>query len=144
MEIVNPHNCCSDCIQGKHFACVHRINDGAVDAEDFISVGERCDCPCAEIEGTPTELASWLVQLIGENPIDQVWLRSLVVIAFEQANPTLAPPEVLVTNQQLTKAIRLLCQVRGETVEDYLRGLTRHDLRLLSESVKEILELEAW
>lgn len=50
---------CVGCRHNKHRECDLRINEGAVDAEDFISVS--CKCPCeGEVTGQLIDLVSTL------------------------------------------------------------------------------------
>lgn len=50
---------CADCRHNRHRMCDLRMNEGAVDAEDFISVS--CKCPCeGEVTGQLIDLVSTL------------------------------------------------------------------------------------
>lgn len=52
---------CLGCKANRHKECDLHINDGAVDAEEFINV--RCDCPCeGEVRGKLIDLVAQLRQ----------------------------------------------------------------------------------
>lgn len=63
-------NWCLFCMRNRHRDCELHINDGAVDALDFVPV--RCDCPCkGRVYGRLIDLVQELNEQIAAHQEDQ-------------------------------------------------------------------------